>query len=159
MRQRSQKRVLPAILLGALALALTPGCERTPPGGKITSLPKYVGKKPHSAALRMEKKSNGRYKAIPSDDPIHVGPYDPASTTSQHVVYWIYTNKATVIQFKDPTLPAPKCYDDSGVCIWPVPAGLLKEGEDKKKYGYEVSGQYDDAIDIDPKDPEVEIDK
>lgn len=110
--------------------------------------------KEHAVVLHAEKQGNGRWKAIATPDHLVVSGY---LANSESVVLWAFRHKSTRITFKPskPAIPDPTCDDASGECRLTLPKGL----EPGVRYRYTIAGRYDDANELDPNDPDIEIDR
>jgi hypothetical protein len=98
--------------------------------------------------------SNGHATTTADPDHLIIHGYDPVNPDS--LVIWVFQHKSTKIQFKESALiPDPICVPNAHKCTLQLPAGLIP----KKPYKYTITGKYDDTTDLDPNDPDIEVDR
>ncbi len=142
------RRLAPSIVVSLAAGAA--GCVCCPPAVPL----RLVHPKEHAVLLRAEKQPGGRWKAIAHPDHLVVSGY---ATNPESVVIWAYRHKATRITFKQskPAIPDPACDDAAGECRLNLPRGLSPDTQ----YRYTITGKYDDGNDLEPNDPDIEVDR
>jgi hypothetical protein len=142
------RRVAPSIV--AFLAAGAAGCACCP-----TVVPQnLVYPKEHVVLLRAERQQNGRWKAIAFPDHLVVSGY---SVNPESIVIWPYRHKSTRITFKPskPAIPDPACNDESGECRLTLPRGLSAG----TRYKYTITGKLDDGSELEPNDPDFEVDR
>jgi hypothetical protein len=129
------------------------GCACTSPTAtKLSQCP--VKNKEHIILLRAEKQPNGHYKAIAHPDHITILGYNPENPDT--VVIWPYHHFSTRIEFAQSTgIKPPDCPAGSHECTLILPKGLPLRTPLK----YTVTGKYDPNTDLDPNDPDIEVDR
>jgi len=138
--------------MGLVALSVSSTACSAPP----------VKTQEYSVVLRSEKQANGHYKAIAYPDKLPIIFYDNDKNDS--IVTWKFKHKSTKIRFDPPppsAPPIPKITDPTcvaGTCTLKLPAGLAPR-EGTFRYKYTITGKHDDNNDLDPNDPEIEIDR
>lgn len=106
----------------------------------------------HAVFLVSQVQSNGHYKAIAHPETLTLTKEDFES--AKVVVLWGYRHKSTTIKFTKPDIPTPACDDKAGTCSVEVPKNIANG-----KYKYTITGKHDDTNDLDPNDPDIEVDR
>jgi hypothetical protein len=146
----SKARVLAIVFLtvGAVA-ALSCAREATKTDGtKMVKFPKE-----HVVLLTLGP-SGSHFRALATPDHLVVSGY---KTNSQSVVIWSYHHKSTKITFKPstPAIPDATCDDAVQQCTLTLPQGLSYDTQ----YKYTITGKDNNGNDLDPNDPDLEVDR
>ena len=147
----SRTRVLGVALLTA-GVVLVASCVReTAPPKSEASRVKFPEE--HVVLLRLGP-SGAHFKALPTPDHLVVSGYH---ANSQSTVIWSYHHKSTKITFKPstPAIPDPTCDDTTKECTLVLPKGLAYNIQ----YKYTISGKDNNGNDLDPNDPDLEVDR
>ena len=151
MMPKGIRRRLALTMLAVAGLSFA-GCSSAQGTGKGGPSPR------EHKVLLLVRKGLFTKKAKAYPDRLKITGYD---VNPNQVVTWSYIHKSTSITFKErDVIGDVDCKDDTGECTLDLKGKkLLKEGETQHVFKYTVTGKDDNEKDLDPNDPDVEIDR